>query len=140
MTLLSGCKKEIEDNGLICWEGFTESKMIIEVTSETKFFRIETEGVVSATRYPEVSLDTLNTSAKDKIHFINTVDDNYGGNIGEFIVIPNTKKSYRDVEIISENITKADTISYMIAGGTLSEDEPETMIKRLMVILQPENK
>ena len=135
ITLLFGCNSggRSVDYGPINAFGFTKSELVVDVTPETKSFRIEITGLQQGGRFPEVELDTLNTSAKHNFHFINAVGSN-GSTIGLFTLIPNSKKSYKDVEIIPENITKNLVINY-----TMPHDDSDTtmLIKSLTVRLKP---
>ena len=138
-TVLFGCKKEMTFSDQPSYIEFTESEMIIDVTTETKTVRIEVEATPEYSEYPSVRVDTVKTSAKHNFHFINTVDVMAGNSLGKFTPILGTKKSYRDIVIIPENIKDRVVITYTIGSNFIDENEPENLIKELTVILQPKS-
>lgn len=119
--------------------GFLTSELIIEVTPDTKSFRIEVEATPKSSEYTSVRIDPIKTSAKHNFHFINTVDVMADNSLGKFTPILGTKKSYRDVSIIPENIKDRVVITYTTGDYFIDENEPENLIKELTVILQPKS-
>lgn len=122
---------------------FTTSELIVEVTPDVESFRIEREGTLKAEEYPLIRIDTTKTTAKHNHHFINTVDIEMGEILGRFTLIPETKKSYRDVVIIPKNITEEVKIFYGPRFKTVLPYPPpiipDSLIEELVVILRPKS-
>ena len=111
--------------------GFETSELVVEVAPDIKSFRINGEFDNFAPDNPYVNLDKVNTTAKHKVHFINTPVGSDG--IGEFTFLEG-KKMYKDVVILPENITEEVRILYYIYPF---EGYPESFIYKLTVILRP---
>lgn len=88
---------------------FATDELIVEVDETTTSFRIEGEYPVEFDHNPWVRLDIGSTTAKHKIHFINTGDM---GGIGDFTQSDGLK-IYRDVTILPENITEEVRLFYI---------------------------
>lgn len=82
--------------------GFETAELVIEVTPETKLFRINVECTHFASENVGVCLNKENTTAEHEVHFINTPNGFNG--IGDFTLLEG-KKMYKDVTIMPENIT-----------------------------------
>ena len=98
---------------------FKQSELIVEVDETTTSFRIEGEFSEKFSTYGLVGLDTLRTTAKHKIHFINTGE--HADNIGD-LTQSDGLKAYRDVTILPENITEEVAISYFTTELIYSDD------------------
>lgn len=165
LTVFTSCDVGKEDIAQDYF-GFEQSELIVEVDKDVKSFRIVTikQTVIgeigknsgytrsgTLTDIPLIGLetDTTRTTAKNNIHFINTGSK---GNIGDFTILDEIK-SYKDVEIIPENITK-EVVIYYYADGlgnrldhdnkngvlTIATEPPANLIRELKVILRPKSK
>lgn len=136
ITSLFGCKDvdpydnlQYTDVNLV---GFTKSEMVVEVTAETKSFRIEVEGTIeSPKKGTGIGINKDETTAKHNVHFVNTPDP-LAMDIGEFIPMPEGKKSYKDVEIMAESITEEVVIVY-----EQQHKNSDKLIHKLKAILRP---
>lgn len=117
---------------------FIEPVQIVEVDVDTISFRIVVKYIEGEYRYegdPYVYLDTLNTTARHNIHFINHVDTLTGPDydIGDFIPMNSDNMFYRDVELLPENIKREVSIYYYMGYGRVDVE----LNDRLEVILRP---
>lgn len=145
-SLLVGCEK---GDGLhtILSPYFVSSEIVVEVTEETKSFRIEMGWPVE---HPDITyfinknvnvyLDKEATTAKHNTHFINTPAQELGGTIGKFEVLLEERKAYKDVTIIPKNITEQVIITYSTTNGRpegLPIEGEGGLFNQLTVILKP---
>lgn len=122
--------------------GFLESEQVVEVDDDTKSFRIVgkwTEGDMAGElpRWPWVYLDTKNTTAVHKEHYINHVDPK-NNTVGAFTPLDsNVLYRERVVQLLPENIKDEKVVHYIIGGVNI-----HNQIYKHRVILRPkaENK
>lgn len=134
---LAGCKKTEECNVLKPKQfTFPTQYKVVEVTPDTKSFRIEIEFYEpiyenELTEEPHIILDRTNTTAKHNVHFINNTSSSFIGTFSKESLV----KWYRDVEIIPENITEEVRIGYF--NNSVDSDYPKDVICNFIVILKP---
>ena len=112
---------------------FTTNKMNVDVTPETKSFRIELEFHNYVDR-AVVLVDEIETTAKEGVHFSDEKKDNM---LDGFTLAADNKSAYRDIVIYPENITEEVVIVY---NKLRYEDEPTSLINKLTVTLTPKSK
>lgn len=127
-----GCGKyDYPDDYVPNSSGFRTSEIVVNVTPETKSFKIEVEWTHEAWKTPYVTIDKEATTAKHNIHFVNTPVGHR--EIGEFLLPEEGKIVYKDVKILHEGIDEKVIIVYHLHSWM---DEPEGLIKKLTVTLQ----
>lgn len=142
IVLFQGCNRSSN-----YWGGdsaaysFIELEQVVEVDADTKSFRIIVEWVDGEDQHRDIPvyLDTINTTARHKVHFINHVDVDelyrqYEYTIGDFTPMDSDNMFYRDVELIPENITSEVSIFYYIQYRSSTH---LVLNDRLKVILIP---
>ena len=135
---LFGCSDGYVITGTMYEFNFNTFEQIVEVDADTKKIRIEGNVSTPISYLTQVVfLDTVKTTARHKVHFINVVGSTQGSVEG-FVV--ESTKVYLDVEIIPENITEEVVICYTLLyndyGNPSSKNTPEE-INTHKVILRP---
>jgi hypothetical protein len=125
----TGCKKE-EVTSKHSQAEFVTDKMTVDVTPETKSFRIEVKFLNRVDRV-DVRVDEIETTAKAGVHFLDE------SKADDFTLSRDDMSGYKDVVIYPENITEEVVIVY---NKVRFPDEPADLINKLTVTLKPTSK
>ena len=132
IVTFTGCTKDDVVSKYSQYE-FATDKINVDVTPETKTFRIELNFHNHIDR-ADVFVDEIETTAKEGVHFSDEKKENM---LDGFTLASDNKSAYRDIVIYPENITEEVVIVY----NKLSyEDEPAGFITKLTVTLTPKSK
>ena len=129
ITLFTGCTKDDITSKNSQFE-FVTDKLNVDVTPETKSFRIELKFHNYVDR-ADVRIDEIETTAKAGVHFSDE------SKLDDFTFSRDDLSGYKDVVIYPENITEEVVIVY---NKVRPLDEPTGFINKLTVTLTPKSK
>lgn len=126
MLVLTGCKKDAPESKYPHY-GFPTKELIVDVTPDTKSFRIDLNAI-NYIDLADVYFKDKESTGKDGLHFSNELNKG-----GEF-QFTSFKHAYLDFPIYPENITEEVKLVFIkLTYG----DEPLSLIHEMTVVLRP---